>query len=77
MTPADRFARKMVRTLDEMEGRDYVQCTKMALETAYGSLVVAENADHASGQAARDKVDSLLDQAAELRRQSRESKGIA
>jgi hypothetical protein len=77
MTPADRFARKTVRILDELEGRDYVQSQKAVLETAYGTLVVQEAADHATGQVARDKVDSLLAQADALRKQSRESKGIA
>jgi hypothetical protein len=76
MTPADRFARKTVRILDELEGRDYVHSQKAVLETAYGALVVQEASDHATGQAARDKVDSVLAQADELRRQSREARGI-
>lgn len=83
---ADLIGRKIASTLTgthypgikqqpELGGKDLVGSTKVAYETAYGSLVVQETADHLAGQAARNHVDNLLAQADELRRRAREAKG--
>lgn len=90
MCAADRIARRIAKTLtgdgiklnangepDELMlyGKSLIDATSTTLGAAYGTLVVTETGDHKSGKDARDHVDSLLAQADELRRQSREAKG--